>query len=527
MTITRVRYRERQPLRAVDLSDEQAHRIAMRRRHNIAHHTWGVVRGLELAVEEGRPVVQPGMAVDGYGRELIVPQPVVLPAEAFERLESDAFDVWLVYGRVPVTPPQRGRWDCGPGRHSRWHEEARLRLTPATAIDPRRPPEVPEAHLDVGPHQEPPDDPAQAWPVYLGRVTRTSSDPAAYAVDRTQRPYAALIGEAVTAPSDRARMQVGSETAADRRRFVVRLVDEGGVFVDRLTVDRDGNATLHGDATLRGGDLVIAAVEAPETAVEPRRVPGCDDVRDQPREEEQVRSVQFDPMAAPPEEAAPWRIYHVVVTESDMPMHQLRLEIGHPGDEGDPTRHKLVVGHTDDSGAFVPCLTITADCTVTVHGDLISQGQVIEGPIQADPDDPRFGVALLDRWVRGLATAGTQVDAFYAGELAVEVEAPEAVWSGEELSYTVVVRNSGRGAVTDVQVHETLAVNDKVQRREEVERGLTLEPGASAELGRTFQVPGDGADTIRIAVMALGVGPAGSVVSASASRTVQIQLPIG
>ena len=58
-------------LRPQDFGDEQAYHIAMRRRHIIAHHLWGIVRGLELAVENAL-FVQPGIAVDGYGRELIL-----------------------------------------------------------------------------------------------------------------------------------------------------------------------------------------------------------------------------------------------------------------------------------------------------------------------------------------------------------------------------------------------------------------------------------------------------------------------
>src|SRR5262245_41186772 len=117
MAVIRVRYRERQPLRVGDLVVEQGYHTTMRRRHNIAHHGWGILYGLALVFEGGDCFVRPGMAVDGYGRELIVPKPVLLPLAAFEQLQSDTIDVWLLYGRVPVTPAQRGRWECGPGQH--------------------------------------------------------------------------------------------------------------------------------------------------------------------------------------------------------------------------------------------------------------------------------------------------------------------------------------------------------------------------------------------------------------------------
>src|SRR5215207_6199504 len=72
--LSRVRYTPRQFLGAQDFTDEQAYHLGMHRRHNIAHHTWGIVRGLELIVEdEDSLFVQPGFAVDGFGRELLLP----------------------------------------------------------------------------------------------------------------------------------------------------------------------------------------------------------------------------------------------------------------------------------------------------------------------------------------------------------------------------------------------------------------------------------------------------------------------
>src|SRR5689334_3787102 len=95
----RPRFRERQVLRAADLEAEQAYLIAARRRHNIGQHGWGIVQGLEIK-DQPELMVQPGMAVDGYGRELIVTSPVTIPVEVFTELGDDALDVWLVYQLV-------------------------------------------------------------------------------------------------------------------------------------------------------------------------------------------------------------------------------------------------------------------------------------------------------------------------------------------------------------------------------------------------------------------------------------------
>jgi hypothetical protein len=248
MTIVRSRYTERQPLRAGDLSADQDYHIAMRRRHNIGQHGWGIVHGLELRVAAGEIRLRPGMAIDGYGRELIVPEPVALLQQRniFEACGSDIVDVWLIYVRVAETPLAPGRSPYGPGQHTRWREEARLLLkgvSPDFVVAPRCPVEVDAADdpcgpqeiepydppddpcesqeidpnalsrrwpVDLGcavePHETPSDDPARQWPVYLGRVKQQPTDqeeeqPAfTYSIISRRRPYATLVGELIESP---------------------------------------------------------------------------------------------------------------------------------------------------------------------------------------------------------------------------------------------------------------------------------------------------------------------------------------
>src|SRR5688500_2878238 len=114
----RPRFRERQVLRAADLEAEQSYLIAARRRHNIGQHGWGIVQGLEI-LDKPELMVQPGMAVDGYGRELIVTSPVTIPRDVFTELGDTALDVWLVYQLLDANVPQRGSWNCGPGKNTR------------------------------------------------------------------------------------------------------------------------------------------------------------------------------------------------------------------------------------------------------------------------------------------------------------------------------------------------------------------------------------------------------------------------
>jgi hypothetical protein len=91
--IERLNYYEGEFLGAVDFQAEQEYHRDMRRRHNLGQHTWGIVTGLDLAqapngsMDGSLTVVdvylQPGMAVDGFGREIVVLNQFQLSASMF------------------------------------------------------------------------------------------------------------------------------------------------------------------------------------------------------------------------------------------------------------------------------------------------------------------------------------------------------------------------------------------------------------------------------------------------------------
>jgi hypothetical protein len=617
MSVARVHYRERQPLRATDLCQEQAYHVDMRRRHSIAHHGWGIVTGLGVTTDAvSRFIVNSGMAIDGYGRELIVPEPCLLPVRCFEELACDTIDVWLVYSRRAETPPQRGRWDCGPGQHTRWREEARLRLVPADSIDPCQPVDAPVTDCPCGAQAEPLDDAEREWPVYLGRIGQPRPE------GTPPRRYVTLTGETITAPSGRARVQVGSATSGDRRFFAVQLRNETGVFTDRFTINRDGQTTIHGDTTLHG-DLIIGSLMLrsddlkdparlartlrdaqdpltqylrtvlpttiehldeyrgacpPSDVLQVALVTGLNNVLDDAtlydaqrfahvrlRQETEALGelleqspqtqnsqllqrlfnrllledgypeaimrmgvtpgVEFRPLAAPPKDAAPWQIYHAVESQDGAPVHQLRLELAHPADKGEASLYKLVIGHAD-SNRFVPCLSVTADCTVTVHGNLVTLGQLIQRPVQAAPDDPRLADALLDKLIQGTIAAGVALD-----PLRLELTAPAEVQAGATLHYTITVRNISTRAVAQVQLRGTLTVrcHGQIVAQQQIEENIpTLAPGLQV-IPKDYAVPELSAPgVVVIDVTALGVGPAGnSVQTAAQPATVNITVPEG
>lgn len=392
----RPRYRERQVLRAADLETQQSYLIEAHRRHNIAQHGWGIVRGLEI-VDVPELVVQPGVAVDGYGRELIVPEPVRIPAGVFNELGDDAVDVWLVYDLADANVPQRGSWSCGSGKNTRAAEHAILYLTAAaqnaerlpTEV-PREPVEVPSADLPFLPHRMPPDDPSMQWPVYLGTIgaiNKPNYDP------RLLLPFATLTGELVTAASGVARMQVGSELQNDSRLFAVSLANAAGKSIERVGIDRDGNTFITGNTTVKKS---LTATNSSDLHV--RVGP--------------ARMLRFRPLAATPAAAAPWKIYRTSVKENlpnqqQRTIQQLRFEIAHPGDKAAPELSWLAIGKRDAAGVFTPCFTVSADCTLTIEGDLRVDGQLVEGPVQPDATDPRFAGLIAQEWLVGTAIGET------------------------------------------------------------------------------------------------------------------------
>lgn len=253
MIAPRVCFTERQTLTARDLSDEQAYLLALGRRHSLGPHHWGIVFGLDLTVEEGGDArIAAGMAVDGYGRELLLPAPVVLQAKHLDPLLQDRdLLVSLRYAREPLTVGYGGRHPCGPGEHDRWREEAPLYLTRVTRDsrpDPRHPPGAPLADVEADPTGDLPDDPARVWPVLLGLLTWTDEK---LKVDSTLRPYVGLVGETVRAASGRSQLTLGERIGSGGTRFAVTLPDAHGSLTDiRLSIDSPGQTTVRGTLTL-------------------------------------------------------------------------------------------------------------------------------------------------------------------------------------------------------------------------------------------------------------------------------------
>lgn len=385
-SLARVNYFDRQFLRTQDFVAEQAYHVGMRRRHNIAAHIWGIVTGLDVVVTDNRLIVQPGLAIDGYGRELVLSQGQPINRERFDQLGSDILEVWLTYDQVPAEPAPRGyvvRCNDNPPSQYRTQEVGRVDVrlpNRYVALDPdddlserRQPPGVPEADFIFNPARTPPDSPSQGWPVYLARVRRDLTQTSPYRVDMVGRPYAGLVGEAIIHPAERGEVQLdatstsraaqvhlGSEQPGDDDRFVVSLYDAAAQRrIRRLSIDDQGDLSLRGDTVVYGDVIVDGG------AVEFRAGPAYAE----PKPWRMYRVVGAQPLAAP---AAPGGGPATGAPPLDTSASELRIELpaASPG-----SLNRVAIGKwSDKEKRFVPCLTVADDCSVTVHGNLVVTG---------------------------------------------------------------------------------------------------------------------------------------------------------
>ncbi len=86
MSVKRLNYFTHQFLREQDFKDEQDYHVEMRRRHNRLFHSWGIVEGLEVHRKgEHEITINPGIAIDGQGREIVLLSSVTRDLSSFNR----------------------------------------------------------------------------------------------------------------------------------------------------------------------------------------------------------------------------------------------------------------------------------------------------------------------------------------------------------------------------------------------------------------------------------------------------------
>ncbi|HJS23130.1 MAG TPA: hypothetical protein VJ751_02085 [Pyrinomonadaceae bacterium] len=235
----RVRYRERQRLRAGDLRAEQDYLLGLAGRHNVGPHEWGIVRGLALTFEGNTLTVQPGLAIDGYGREIVVFEPV--------QIELDAQPAGkLVY----LFACQRPHGSCGNAPNPRWRDVAKVMISLELLPVPETGSElalVRAAGLSCD---------VQPSPVLLGEIAQSTSGLEA---DLSNVRSTRLKAAQIVAPSGASVVKVGKGALGDQYHF--RLASRiGTALSDRVAVDQDGNVNFWGDLIVTGSALAPIAL---------------------------------------------------------------------------------------------------------------------------------------------------------------------------------------------------------------------------------------------------------------------------
>lgn len=171
--IERLNYYEREYLRSFDFIAEQDYHIEMRRRLNLGLHPWGIVEGLDVKQSEPTPglppqfYISPGMAIDAYGREIVLFAPYTLGEEdlnnSSNRVDQEKpYSLWIAYDRTLTTPPSAGFAICDDGdQYTRWHESFKILIRDANYKNTTEPTSFSSLS----------DDPTVEWLVRLGTIT--------------------------------------------------------------------------------------------------------------------------------------------------------------------------------------------------------------------------------------------------------------------------------------------------------------------------------------------------------------------
>jgi hypothetical protein len=203
----RPRYYEGEYLRAFDFDAEQSYHLEMRRRLNLALHLWGIVEGLELLMgadeaggTKGQAYISAGIAIDAYGREIIVPanHPLADDLENNRITGAGTYSVWLAYRRELATLPEGSYRLCNAtDQFTRWQESFEVLIKDSALANPN-PPE-PEAFEALS------DDPEKSpWLVRLGEVFVDPSNPLQKVTNpaNTGRIYIGLRAQRIFTPRD-------------------------------------------------------------------------------------------------------------------------------------------------------------------------------------------------------------------------------------------------------------------------------------------------------------------------------------
>ena len=252
MSIVRVDYRERQRLTAGDLTAEQDSRIAAAGRHHLGPHDWGVVRGLHVTgTSLADLVVWPGVAIDGYGREIVVPT-----TQRLDAIDGDGCWMIALYycDRPGQVPPGR---ECVEKPAPRTSQQYVLRVeADADADAAERQPVSLEHARAAGSDQS-----WRPWRVVLARVgTQCAPGQRGFRVDYSATRYVRHRASALAAPTGRALVRLGLASNEDLYHFLISTQSNALPALNpRVGIDRDGALHVWGPLAISSDRLAVSA----------------------------------------------------------------------------------------------------------------------------------------------------------------------------------------------------------------------------------------------------------------------------
>jgi hypothetical protein len=234
--IKRLHYYEQQYLRTSDFVDEQRYHVLARRRHHVANHRYGIVTGLEVTADtdSGEAAIQPGMAIDGFGREIVVFDAVPLDKEKLASQKPDTSvnaKVYICYREEVSDRPGAGYDVCGQtDQHTRRHETYILPYMEKPPGYDRTKPLQPFENIDDNLGAEP-------WPVYLATVTleADSTQPSGWkvaSVEQEDRKYIDVLAEMLYAPDGSLTIKNLKAVEENGDSLKVEVHVEGSVDID-------------------------------------------------------------------------------------------------------------------------------------------------------------------------------------------------------------------------------------------------------------------------------------------------------
>lgn len=225
-------YYEGQFVGAVDLDQAVDYARFQLARHGLGAHVWGIGIGLQLKevpklgdTDAVDVYVQPGFAVDGFGRQIVVREAYQIPPELLALCTEPRVMVWIRHHAQPTSPPREGFLACdedpqftrvdegfrivvGHRKHSEQHDEILVAGQSIDALEvlPQRKAADPLICDESIPYQTfPADGESQAtWLVPLGcvrwdGVELISSDDEDRRWTRSRRRYLGVVAEEIEA----------------------------------------------------------------------------------------------------------------------------------------------------------------------------------------------------------------------------------------------------------------------------------------------------------------------------------------